>query len=117
MSEGEAHHEEETNPAKRSRWDRVKAIGRWVLLGLGVAAVVGLVVDAGADAVWNTLVRAGVWLPLVMLCEIGFVGMDVVSLRLMYGERARRVPARVWLRSGMMAYGIDDPAPGRSRRW
>ncbi len=106
MSEGEAHDEAEAAPAKRARWDRIKAIGRWVLLAVGVAAVVGLVLDAGADAVWNTLVRAGVWLPLVMLCEIGFASMDVVSLRLMYGARGNEVPARVWLRSGMMAYGI-----------
>jgi hypothetical protein len=105
MSGGEAH-DEEPALARRARWDRIKAIGRWVLLALGVAAVIGLVLDAGADAVWNTLVRAGVWLPLVMLCEIGFVGMDVVSLRLMYGARGSQVPARVWLRSGMMAYGI-----------
>jgi hypothetical protein len=106
MSEGDAREERDGTPGKRVRWDRVKAIGRWVLLAIGVAAVVGLVVDAGPDAVWNTLLRAGVWLPLVMLCEVGFVGMDVVSLRLMYGVRGREVPARVWLRSGMMAYGI-----------
>lgn len=91
---------------RSARWGRVKSIGRWFLLALGIGAVVGLVVDAGADAVWGTLVRAGMFLPLVMLGEIGFVGVDVLSLRLMYGERGRCVPARVWLRSALMAYGI-----------
>jgi hypothetical protein len=92
--------------ARKARWARVKSAGRWLLLVLGVGAVVGLVYDAGPDAVWNTLVRAGMFLPIVMLAEVGFVGMDVVSLRLMYGERAKAVPASVWLRSAMMAYGI-----------
>ncbi len=98
-----------TDPAqqeRRRRWARLKTVGRALLFVLGVGAVVALVRDAGADQVWNTLVQAGVWLPLVMLCEIGFASMDVVSLRLMYRERGRNVPLSVWLRSGMMAYGI-----------
>jgi hypothetical protein len=89
-----------------STWDRVKAVGRWLLLALGLAAVAGLIVDAGPEAVWATLLAAGVYLPVVMLCELGFVGMDVLSLRLMFGSNARRAPGRVWLRSAMMAYGI-----------
>lgn len=89
-----------------SKGARLKTIGRWLLFVLGTAAVVGLVYDAGAEAVWNTLVRAGVYLPLVMVAEIGFIGMDVLSLRWMYGERAKLVPGSVWLRSAMMAYGI-----------
>lgn len=91
---------------ERSRWDRLKAIGRWLLLGLGVGAVVYLVYDAGPGLVWRTLVAAAVFLPFVALGEIGFVGMDVLSLRLMYGRHAQRVPGSVWLRSAMMAYGI-----------
>ncbi len=92
--------------SRPSTWDRVKSVGRWLLLVLGVGAVVGLVYDAGPGAVWRTLVAAGVFLPFVALGEALFIGMDVVSLRLMLGERARRVPGRVWLRSAMMAYGI-----------
>ncbi len=106
---GEPHHDEHRPPEERaraSRWARLKTIGRWLLLALGIGAVVGLVYDAGPDQVWNALVRAGVWLPVVMLFEAAFATMDVVSLRLMYGERGRHVPGSVWLRSGMMAYGI-----------
>ncbi len=109
MDEPELHHDEHRPPedrARASRWARYKSIGRWILLALGVGAVVGLVYDAGADQVWNTIVHAGVWLPLVILFEAAFATMDVVSLRLMYGERGKHVPASVWLRSGMMAYGI-----------
>jgi hypothetical protein len=97
------------DPARRrrdARWARLKSLGRLALFAIGAAAVVALVVHAGADRVWNTLARAGVWLPLVMFLELGFATMDVVSLRLMYGERGARVPASVWLRSGIMAYGV-----------
>lgn len=91
---------------KKDRFRGLKTFGRVLLLILGVGAVVYLVYDAGPAAVWATLVAAGVYLPFVMLGEIGFVGMDVVSLRHMFGEHARRAPASVWLRSAMMAYGI-----------
>lgn len=87
-------------------WARVKAYGRWVLLVLGIGAVVGLVYDAGPAAVWATIRQAGVWLPAVIAFEIGFVAMDAVALRIMYRERGASVPFRVWIRSGMMAYGI-----------
>ncbi len=93
-------------PNQKSRWGRAKAVGRWLLLALGIGAVVYLVRDAGPDAVWRTLTMAAVYLPFVALGEIGFVSMDVVSLRLMYGEHAEKVPALAWLRSAMMAYGI-----------
>lgn len=89
-----------------SRWDRIKSIGRWLLLAVGIGAVVFLVHDAGPAMVWRTLASAAIFLPFIALGEIGFVGMDVVSLRLMYGEHAKRVPMLVWLRSAMMAYGI-----------
>ena len=96
----------ETKPERKSRWDRAKAVGRGLLLLLGIGAVVYLVRDAGPDLVLRTLSSAAVFLPFVALGEIGFVGMDVVSLRLMFGDRAKKVPALVWLRSAMMAYGI-----------
>src|SRR5688500_16229110 len=98
--------DEAAKAAKERRWRRIKTIGRIVLLLAGIGAVVGLVYDAGADAVWNTLVHAGVWLLLGMLLEIGCIGMDVVSLRLMYGRHARGVPASTWIRSALMAYGV-----------
>ncbi|MGF1466986.1 MAG: lysylphosphatidylglycerol synthase domain-containing protein [Sandaracinaceae bacterium] len=87
-------------------WSLLRRYGRWLLFAAGVGAVVLLVRDAGPDQVWATLLAAGPWLPLIILCEIGFVGMDVVSLRLMLGAAGRRVPGTVWLHSGMIAYGI-----------
>ncbi|MGE0790171.1 MAG: lysylphosphatidylglycerol synthase domain-containing protein [Sandaracinaceae bacterium] len=92
--------------ASKDRWGLVKAAARWLLLLLGVGAVVALVMDAGPAAVWATLLAAGAFLPLVALGEVGFIGMDVISLRLMFGEHAKKVPLAVWLRSAMMAYGI-----------
>lgn len=96
----------ETTPEHKGRWDRAKAIGRGALLVLGIGAVVYLVHDAGPDLVWRTLAAAAVLLPIVGLAECGFAAMDVVSLRLLYGEHGKKVPAPVWLRSAIMAYGI-----------
>lgn len=96
----------DTKSESDGRWDRAKAIGRGALLLLGIGAVVYLVHDAGPELVSRTLIAAAVFLPFIALGEIGFVGMDVVSLRMMFGEHAKRVPFLVWLRSAMMAYGI-----------
>ena len=96
----------EENAPKKTRWDRAKAVGRWLLLVLGVGAVVMLVREAGPQLVWRTLLAAAPFLPFIALGEIGFVGMDVVALRLMYRERGKSVPPLVWLRSAILAYGI-----------
>lgn len=84
---------------------------RWALFALGIAAVVWLVVDAGPEAVWATMLGAGPWLPLVIGFEIGFFAMDIVALRSIYGARARAVPGYEWVRSGMMAYGVTVLLP------
>ncbi len=101
-----SHHEAIEPDPKRARWSRVKTIGRLVLLVLGVVAIVSLISDAGPRAVWSVLARAAPYVPILIACEIAFVGVDVISLRVLYGERARSVPARVWLRSAIMAYGV-----------
>ncbi len=100
------HHATLPPDAKRRRRSRLKALGRIVLLALGVIAIVGLVTDAGPAAVGAVLKRAAIYLPLVVVCELGFVGVDIFSLRYLYGERARGVPIRVWLRSAIVAYGV-----------
>lgn len=103
----EVRPENEADEHGRARWWRLaRTVGRPLLFVLGVGALVFLVYDVGPLRIWRVLVGAGVWLPLIALFEIGMVSMDVVSLRMMYGPRARTVPSSVWLRSGMMAYGV-----------
>lgn len=104
---------ETTEPARRTDWWRwVKRIGRPLLLILGLSAIVLLVREAGPRAVLDTLVGAGVWLPVVLALEIAWSTMDVVALRALLGPPAKKVPVAVWTRSAMMAYGIMILLPG-----
>lgn len=100
--------ETEGPPAKAAGgvWGWLQKYGRWLLLVVGFAFMAYLIRDSDPERVAQVLAGAGMWLPLVALGEIGFVGMDVVSLRLMFGEHGPRVPGSAWLRSAMMAYGI-----------
>lgn len=94
----------------RRAW--AKKLARWLLLALGVAAVVYVVRQAGPERVLATLVAAGVYAPVIVALEAAFMAMDVVSLRYLIGDAARSVPLSVWVRSGMMAYGVMILFPG-----
>ncbi len=77
------------------------------LLGIvGLGVVVVLVRAAGAERVWEVLVRAGAWLPLVVALEVYQAASDYASLRAILGEDHRKVPARTWLRSSLVAYAM-----------
>ncbi|UJR81009.1 flippase-like domain-containing protein [Sandaracinus amylolyticus] len=94
-----------------ARWRWIKRIGRALLFVLGVTAVVLLVREAGPDRVLETLVQAGPWIPLIVLLECCFMGMDVVALRGLMGERGRRVPVAVWVRTAFLQYGVMQLLP------
>lgn len=93
---------------RASWWKRV---ARSVLLVLGIAAVVLLVRNAGPEEVLSTLLSAGSWLPLVVFLECCFMGMDAVALRSLMGERGRRVPMAVWVRTALLQYGVMQLLP------
>ncbi len=97
---------------RSSAWVWAKRIGRPLLLVAGISAIVVLIRDAGPAAVLATLLGAGVWLPLILALELAWMAMDVVALRALLGEPARKVPYAVWVRSAMMAYGIMVLLPG-----
>lgn len=98
--------------ARPDKWRWVKRIGRPLLFALGIGAIVLLVRDAGPEAVLHTLLGAGVWLPIIFCLEIGWAMMDVLALRALFGDPARKVPLLVWARSAMLAYGIMILLPG-----
>jgi hypothetical protein len=101
----------ERSERSRTRWTWIKRIARPLFFVLGVAAVVLLVRDAGAERVLATLLEAGPWLPLIVVLEGGFMAADVIALRGLFGEVGRRVPKAVWIRSAMMAYGVMQLLP------
>ncbi|MFN7697861.1 MAG: hypothetical protein ACK5U8_08190, partial [Deltaproteobacteria bacterium] len=94
------------------RWTWAKRAARIALFVLGVSAVVYVVHDAGPGRVWATLVGAGIFVPLIVLLELGFMSMDVLSLRSLVGAPADGVPMSVWVRSGLMAYAVMILFPG-----
>jgi len=78
---------------------------RLLLFGVGVVAVGWFVRRAGASEVIDLLAGTVRWLPLLVFLELAFVGADVVSLQWLLGDEGRKVPARTWVRSALLAYG------------
>lgn len=97
-------------PSETSLWRRLaqllKAHGRWLLLVLGVAAVVILVRESGPERVLEVILDSAAYLPLILGLEIAWISMDVFALRHLYGERGRHIPFSAWLRSASVAYGV-----------
>jgi uncharacterized membrane protein YbhN (UPF0104 family) len=50
-------------------------------------------------------------LPIVVLIEIGLVGIDVVSVRVLVGDAKNEVPARTWIRGAVLAYASSVLLP------
>ena len=96
----------------KDKWAWLKTLARVLLFVFGLSAVVYVVNEAGPQNVWNTLVAAGVFVPLIIALEALFMSMDVMSLRALIGAPAKNVPALVWLRSGFTAYAIMILLPG-----
>lgn len=87
-------------------WRFLRRHFRWLLFAVGVAAVVFLIRDAGADRVADVLWRARWFVVPIAALEITWFSMDALALRRLLGaERAARVPLSAWIRSAMMAYG------------
>ncbi len=73
---------------------------------LGLFYVVHLIRAAGAGRVGTVLLQAGAWLPLVVALELYQAASDFGSLRAILGDDWRKVPARTWLRSSLIAYAM-----------
>ena len=76
-------------------------------LGIAGLFLVGyLVRSVGAGRVWEVLVQAGPWLPVVLALEVVQLVADVGSLRTILGAHFRSVPAATWVRSSATAYAM-----------
>jgi hypothetical protein len=78
--------------------------GRWLLLALGVGAIVYLVESVGPRAVWASLVGAGPWLPLVLLLDLAWLATEGLALLALYGGSARKIPLRDWVEATLVQY-------------
>jgi hypothetical protein len=82
-----------------------------LLVIAGITAVVLLVRSAGAERVLQTLLQAGVWLPVIASLEAAFMSMDVVALRGLLGDKGRAVPLAAWVRTALLQYGVMQLLP------
>jgi uncharacterized membrane protein YbhN (UPF0104 family) len=72
----------------------------------GVVAVGSIVRAIGPATIGRVLLSAGIFLPLLMLLEAVWMGMDVFVLRALLGDHARKAPWIAYARSGVTAYAI-----------
>lgn len=86
------------------RWAR--PVGRALLAVIGLAIVVVLVRAAGPRRVAQVLLQAGPWMPSIAALELVQILSDVVALRLILGDAARRIPAGTWIRSSAVSYAM-----------
>lgn len=86
--------------------DWARAYGRWLLLVIGIFAVVFLVREAGPERVLEVVLQAAPWLPLIILLEVVWISMDAVALRLLYRDQGAKVPLSAWFKSSITAYGV-----------
>jgi len=76
-------------------------------LGIAGLFLVGyLVQSVGAGRVWEVLLQAGPWLPVVLALEVVQLVADVGSLRVILGAHFKSVPAVTWVRSSATAYAM-----------
>lgn len=69
---------------------------RLALLAAGVFAVAWLIHSVGPALVWQVLVAAGPWLPLLFALEFSWVLIEGVGLLLLLGSWRREIPFRSW---------------------
>ncbi|MBK8258420.1 MAG: hypothetical protein IPK82_37880 [Polyangiaceae bacterium] len=95
-----------TEPKPRGVLPWLKRHGKWLLLALGVVAVTLLIRETGPAKVWATVLGAGAHLPIIIVLEAAWISMDTFAVRAMLGGHGRDAPAKLYLRSALVAYGI-----------
>ncbi|MFO0591492.1 MAG: hypothetical protein U0441_28350 [Polyangiaceae bacterium] len=97
---------EEPAPAASKGVAWVKRNWKWLLLVVGIGAVVALVRETGPERVWAVLKGAGPYLPLIILMEAVWISTDTLAVRSMLGAHGKDASSKLYLRSGLLAYSI-----------
>jgi len=77
---------------------------RLALLVAGGCAVAWLVHSVGAHAVWQTIVAAGPWLPVIFALELTWVVIEGFGLMVLFGGWRREIPLRSWATSALVHF-------------
>jgi len=83
-----------------------------VLCAIGLAAIGGLVAEAGASTVLGAFVSAGPWLVALVFLEIAAAAADAFAVRSLHGARGADVPTSAWLRGASLAVACACFLPG-----
>jgi hypothetical protein len=94
------------DPPKRGVLAWLKRYGKWLLLVVGIGAVTALVRESGPARVGEVIVASIAHLPLIILLEAAWISMDTFAVRALLGEHGKDAPAKLYLRSGIVAYSI-----------
>jgi hypothetical protein len=91
--------------------DALRVAGRVALALAGLALIAYFVRGAGPSRVAEVLLRAGPWLPLIVLLEVAQPTTDVIALRYLLGKDASKVPLSTWARSSAISYAMMSLVP------
>jgi uncharacterized membrane protein YbhN (UPF0104 family) len=85
------------------------ALRHWrvALLAAGIVAMVLVVRSVGPKVIAQTLLEAAPYLPVLLVLEATWIGMDVFVLRALLGDVARKAPPSAYVRSGISAYFLN----------
>ncbi len=89
----------------------LQVLGRAALALAGLTLIAYLIRNAGPARVAEVLVQAGPWLPLIVLLEVAQPTTDVIALRYLLGDDARKVPLSTWARSSAISYAMMSLVP------
>ena len=89
-------------------------LGRVLAFAIGVAAVALIVRGIGVDVVGRAVADAAPFVPLVVALEACVVACSVRALYTLYGDAARRVPTRAFVRAGLVGYAVAGIVPAGS---
>lgn len=95
----------------RGSRDALRVVGRVALACVGLGLIAYFVRGAGPDCVAEVLLRAGPWVPLIVLLEVAQPTTDVIALRYLLGKDAAKVPLGTWLQSSVIAYAMMSLVP------
>lgn len=92
----------------RSGWERLRfyarRYGRWFLLAVGLGAAVWLVHSVGPASVWQSIVDAGPYLPVIFALDFLWVAIEGLALLVLLGKAARQIPVRAWIEALLVHY-------------
>jgi hypothetical protein len=93
------------------RQERLLRAGRLALLIAGVVTLAVLVHASGAERVLQTLIGAAAFMPLVIVCDLGFFACEALAHRAVLGPGRDAIPLSRFARSSFLYYCVLAIAP------